>query len=151
MKLNLHNQDGVNDLIYRVLKLSASAKPRWGSMDATEMLQHCNAANKLLLQGIESTRKSSFRQKALKNAFLYLPIKFPRNIKAPKTLKLIASDKHVKDFEKEKELYIELISQLPAHQFPSYLFHPVFGNLNSKQWGVINWMHMDHHLRQFNV
>jgi hypothetical protein len=29
--------------------------------------------------------------------------------------------------------------------------HPAFGKLSAKQWGVLIYRHMDHHLRQFGV
>ena len=29
--------------------------------------------------------------------------------------------------------------------------HPAFGTLSAKQWGVLVYRHMDHHLRQFGV
>ena len=151
MKLNVQNQAGVNDLIYRVLKLTSDAKPKWGTMSVVEMLKHCNAANTLALNGVESNRKDSLKQNAFKLAFLYLPIKIPKNIKAPKTLRLITDKETAQNFEKEKELYIELISRYPAHTLPSKMFHPAFGNLKPKEWGILNWMHMDHHLRQFGV
>lgn len=151
MKFTLQNQSGVNDLIYRILKLTPQAQHRWGNMDVVEMLQHCNAANKIILQGIESNQKDTFKQILFRQVFLYLPINFPKNVKAPKKLKLLTDKTTPQSFEKEKELFIELISQLPDHSFPSRMYHPAFGNLNSKEWGILNWMHMDHHLRQFGV
>ena len=151
LKLNVQDQAGVNDLIYRALKLTVEAKHRWGNMEVVEMLQHCNATNKLIMQGIESNKIDTFRQKVIKTAFLNLPIKFPKNIKAPKKLKLITDKETPQNFDKERELYIELISQRPAHELPKKMYHPAFGNLNPKQWGILNWMHMDHHLRQFGV
>lgn len=151
MKLTIQDQGGVNDLIYRVLKLTSTASPIWGTMNVTEMLKHCNANNTLILNGVVSSRKDSLKQNAIKLAFLYLPIKFPKNIKAPKTLRLITDKETPQDFEKEKELFIELISRFPAHTLPSKMYHPAFGNLKPKEWGVLNWMHLDHHLRQFGV
>ena len=151
MKLNIKDQGGVNDLIYRVLKLTSVATPKWGTMNVTEMLKHCNANNTLILNGLESTRKDSLKQNVIKLAFLYLPIKFPKNIKAPKTLRLITDKETPQNFEREKELFIELISRFPAHTFPAKMYHPSFGNLKPNEWGVLNWMHLDHHLRQFGV
>ena len=29
--------------------------------------------------------------------------------------------------------------------------HPVFGRLSGREWGMICWMHLDYHLRQFGV
>ncbi len=151
MKLNVQDQGGVNDLIYRVLKLTSDAKPKWGTMNVIEMLKHSNATNTLVLNGLESNRKDSLKQNVFKLVFLYLPVRIPKNIKAPKTLKLITDKETAQNFEKEKELYIELISRYPGHTLPSKMYHPAFGNLKPKEWGILNWMHMDHHLRQFGV
>ena len=151
MKLNVQDQAGVNDLIYRILKLTPETKHLCGNMEVVEMLQHCNATNKLIMQGIESDRRDSFKQKAIKIVYLNLPLKFPKNIKAPKKLKLITDKETPQNFQKEQELYIELISQFPAHTLPNKMYHPAFGNLTPKEWGILNWMHMDHHLRQFGV
>jgi hypothetical protein len=151
LKLNLQDQAGVNDLIYRALKLSPESKHHWGNMDVIEMLQHCNAANKLVLLGTQSNKQDSLKQKIIRFAYLNFPLRFPKNIKAPKKLKLITDKETPQNFETEKELYIELISQFPIQTFPKKMYHPVFGNLNPKEWGILNWMHMDHHLRQFGV
>jgi hypothetical protein len=29
--------------------------------------------------------------------------------------------------------------------------HPAFGRMSGRQWGVLSYRHVDHHLRQFNV
>jgi hypothetical protein len=29
--------------------------------------------------------------------------------------------------------------------------HPAFGRLSGKEWGVLCYLHLDHHLRQFGV
>ena len=29
--------------------------------------------------------------------------------------------------------------------------HPVFGSFTPEQWGQMQYKHLDHHLRQFNV
>ena len=151
MKLNLQEQAGVNDIIFRALKLTPQSKHLWGNMKVFEMLQHCNAANKLIFHGAQSTRQNSLKQNFFKFLYLYLPLKFPKNIKAPSKLKLITDKETPQDFETERELYIELISQFPTQTLPKKMYHPAFGNLKPKEWGVVNWMHMDHHLRQFGV
>ena len=29
--------------------------------------------------------------------------------------------------------------------------HPIFGRVSGQEWGLLCWMHLDYHLRQFGV
>jgi hypothetical protein len=151
LKLNVINQAGVNDVIYRVLKLQPQSTRKWGTMAVTEMLHHCSTANQLILNYSIQNKKSTFKQKLIRVVVLHFLPAFPKNIKAPKQVVQMQSKISTKSFEEEKNYFIETINQFPEHQFPEKMYHPSLGNLSPKQWGVATWMHMDHHLRQFGV
>lgn len=40
-----------------------------------------------------------------------------------------------------------------AEKTPSedWAAHPAFGPLSGREWDVLSWKHLDHHLRQFGV
>jgi hypothetical protein len=119
-------------------------------MEVTEMLRHCNLANRQILEGAIGYKKTSLKQRAIGFLCLYILPKFPRNIKGPaaiETRNKIAADQ----FEQEKKLFIETMKKFAERKDPIQLTHPAFGNLTTKQWGRSTWMHMDHHLRQFGV
>jgi hypothetical protein len=72
----------------------------------------------------------------------------PRNV--PTARELLATPPS--DFERDRRTCAELVrrfSSVPARGAgPS---HPLFGILAWPEWGVLQWRHLDHHLRQFGV
>jgi len=150
MKKNLLDKDCSENLVSRVQKLRPDTVPLWGTMNATEMLLHCNRINEHLLTS-ESIRKgTSLKQYIGRWAGLYFLSNFPKNIRTPKrnnTKGQINTDA----FADQLETFIRLIRQFPVHDKAIHLPHPYFGDLNSAQWGRTNYKHMDHHLRQFGV
>lgn len=148
MKLNISNEDGRKNILDRVQKLGAETQRLWGKMNVNEMLLHCNNANQLIFSE-SATRPESMKQKMLKFIFLKLPLSFPKNIKAPK--RLTPAGTNFEDFEKLKVDFIQNINRFESFSFPAKMYHPAFGNLTPQEWGIATWMHMDHHLRQFNA
>ncbi len=51
----------------------------------------------------------------------------------------------------KQQEFLNLIKKFSTHTDDITLSHPRFGALNTKEWGVFVWMHLDHHLRQFGV
>lgn len=150
MKKNLLNKTAAAEIIDRVQALQQHAPAAWGEMNATEMLYHCNLANTQILEGTQAYRKSSFKQYLLRFLSLYIVPKFPKHMKG-------APVNDTKDripatrFEEQRQQFIDIVSRFAGRQQPIQLVHPAFGYINTKQWGVAAWMHMDHHLRQFGV
>ena len=151
MKKTVINQTGINDLQERIKKLQPTSKRLWGQMHVLEMLRHCNAVNQLILTGSQSHQKTLLKQKIAKVLFVRLPFRIPKNLKAPKIVQQSKENTTAESFSREKELYTQIILQFPSHSFPSKMYHPAFGNLSPKEWGIAAWRHMDHHLRQFGV
>ena len=119
-------------------------------MNATEMLLHCNLCNNQVLDGNIPYRKSTFKQQLLRIVALYIAPNFPKNLKTEPdndTKGKIGADQ----FEAQKKLFIKTMQQFAERKEPIILTHPAFGNLNTTQWGIAEWKHTDHHLRQFGV
>ena len=54
-------------------------------------------------------------------------------------------------FEEEKSKYIHIIGKYAKLDQKLAGFHPRFGALSHKEWGIFVWRHADHHLRQFGL
>jgi len=150
MRKNLLDKTTAEEIVTRAKSLQRTDKGNWGTMEVTEMLHHCNLANKQILHGDIEYKKSSLKQHLLRFLSLYIVPKFLKNIKGAErndTKGKISAD----EFEQEKIKFISLIHQFATHKDPIELTHPAFGNLKTRQWGVAAWMHMDHHLRQFGA
>ena len=151
MRKNLFDKTTAEDIIARTRLLQADSKGNWGTMNATEMLLHCNKANQQIFDDTEMDyKKSTLKQQVLKFLSLYIVPQFPKNIKG--AAKNDTRGKiNPEAFEEQKRKFIETIQKFPDRKGPIKLMHPAFGRLSTKQWGIAAWKHMDHHLRQFGV
>jgi len=150
MKKSLFDPSTEHEVVNRVLRLCVDTKPKWGTMNATEMLYHCNLSNQQILEEVHAYKKPSVTVRIKKLIVFHFLSRIPRNNKGPTrthTKEKIGDDQ----FETQRGKYMELIHKLSNHKRPFQAIHPALGFLTRKEWGVILWMHMDHHLRQFGV
>jgi hypothetical protein len=151
MPKNLFTTEAVNQMIGRIDKLQPDSQPLWGKMSATEMLLHCNSIHeRLLTHASSSGKKTSLKQIIIRSVVLYLMPKYPKNVTAPKPLQ-VSGKIHSTEFENQKIKSIQLLRQFTENKQEVKHYHPYFGNLNTKQWGLTSWKHLDHHLRQFGL
>lgn len=57
------------------------------------------------------------------------------------------------DFATEKKILSDMIRRF-GDTGPAVITnkkHPFFGSMDDSQWGVLQYKHLDHHLRQFGV
>jgi hypothetical protein len=148
---SLLNPEDAEGIIKRGKMLQANLLPKWGSMNVTEMLHHCNKATDAILQGKGESKKSTLKQKIIRFLFLNVIRKFPKNANAPERFNIKKRQLKPDEFEVELENYIKLATKFTKHKEPIIVSHPYFGKLSTKEWGVFTWMHLDHHLRQFGL
>lgn len=151
MSKNLLDEECCQQVISRAQKLTAHSRPLWGKMNVTEMLHHCNKVHAQLLTPAEPTGKgTSVKQYLLRWAVLYAMPRYPKGAQAPKkfhTKGLV--DKAA--FDTEKQTFIDTVQRFGSHEKDINHWHPYFGKLSTRQWGLTSWKHVDHHLRQFGV
>ena len=133
----------------RIQKLSPESPCIWGNMSATTMLYHCNVTNDAILGAKPSGKKRSLKQFILKHLILNIKKEIPRGIKG--SPKFFPGENSNLNFEEEQKRWIDTISRFQTIQTSLNGDHPVFGKLDTKEWGRFVWLHMDHHLRQFGV
>ena len=137
--LELHN---------RVQQLKTSTKPQWGTMTPVEMVAHLCDSLRMASGELEvAPKKVPLRYSPLKQLVLYwLPV--PKSV--PTSPELIA--RKPGDWSLEiAELRDQLNGLVQRGGEALAPRHPAFGKLSAKQWGVLIYRHMDHHLRQFGV
>jgi hypothetical protein len=151
MQHSLFKKEDNEKLIERINSLKHDTKPVWGSMDVAQMLAHCQApllvahGEMKLKRGLFSILFGGiFKRRLTKDAQ-----PFGRNI--PTAKEFMVPDK--KEFEKEKKRLIELVKRF-SDSGPDKITkdpHPFFGKMTPKEWDVLQWKHLDHHLRQFGA
>lgn len=119
-------------------------------MTVSQMLAHCQAPIRI------ATGEQSLKRILVGILFggiarrqLVKPEPFKKGL--PTAKEFIVSD--VRDFEKEKALLITSIERF-TQKGPQGLTedpHPFFGRMTETEWDILQWKHLDHHLRQFGV
>ncbi|MBD3629336.1 DUF1569 domain-containing protein [Cyclobacterium sp.] len=150
MRQTVLDKTAITKLITRVNSLAPDKQPFWGKMNATEMLHHCNLANQRILSWNKPVLPGTLKQKLMKFFVLYVMPGFPRNVKTAAPFETRGKI-NPEAFDKEKELFKTALIEFTE---PGKIFsapHPYFGPLNTREWGRVVWMHVDHHLRQFGL
>ncbi|MEO7444004.1 MAG: DUF1569 domain-containing protein [Ferruginibacter sp.] len=139
-----------NHVKERLNNLAPESKAKWGKMNVSQMLTHCQRIFHVPLS--EKKLRPSFLGKLLGWAFkekLYNDERWKNNLPTSPDFRI----EHDCDFDKEKETLTSLIDKFynagptGVGKYP----HPFFGKFTPPQWGQSMYKHLDHHLRQFGV
>jgi hypothetical protein len=147
---NIFDKNANRQILERLEKLTADTTPQWGKMTAPQMVLHAQkpldvALGKLMLKSnligflFGKMAKSSF----LKNKG------FGKNSPTAPQFKITTDP----DFETEKKKLMEIVASF-GEIGPSIIAnkkHPFFGEMTEEEWGILQFLHLDHHLQQFGL
>lgn len=148
---NVFDPADSKELVNRINTLNADTSNLWGKMSASQMLAHCNVAYDITYTDKYPKPKGfkKFMIKLFAKNLVVGPKPYKKNMRtAPEFL--ITNER---DFEKEKKKIIENIEKtqkLGATHFHNKESH-AFGPLTEKEWNILFFKHLDHHLQQFGV
>ena len=135
--------------IERINKLTPSTPALWGKMNVSQMLAHCQVPIQVAF-GELNTKGGLiallFGRMAKKKLVNDQP--FERNLPTMREAKI----KNDRGFDTEKAALIGLVKRFTTG--PDVLTkkpHPFFGPLTVEEWNILQYKHLDHHLRQFGV
>jgi hypothetical protein len=136
-------------VIRRLDRLAPDAQPHWGRLTAERMICHAGDALRMAHGDLATRppRRRAFTRFPLKHLFLFV-LPMPRNLPTVRELKSTAPSTFEQDRQACADLVRRFSSTPSSGKGPS---HPLFGVLTWPQWGVLQWRHLDHHLRQFGV
>ncbi len=147
---SIFDQPAYHEIIERLDHLNPDATRQWGTMSPPQMLEHC--ARAIEMASGKSPMQQAFLGKMIgwifKGSFLGEK-PFPKN--SPTAPDFIIKDEP--DFAATKAKLRALTTEI--HQLGEAgtdgNIHGFFGRLSGAQWGVTQYKHLDHHLRQFGV
>jgi hypothetical protein len=144
----------VEETKQRILQLRLDSERQWGSMAIAQTLAHCTSSVEMAMGAIHAKR-APFPANLI--GPLIKPLVFrddkPIRRNSPSSPELFSADSTKCEFISERSRLIAAIESF-ATQGPmgcSRHPHPFFGPLNSQQWAILMYKHIDHHLRQFGV
>lgn len=136
----------------RISKLSENSSGKWGKMNVSQMFKHCDLVLQVALGKIELPPINVLFETIgviTKIEMYVFNNGIPRNM--PTFQKLIVNFEC--DFDESKTNLLKTLEgfraacenkSLPGH-------HRLFGNMTEKDWEFLEYKHLDHHLKQFNV
>ncbi|MFV8346303.1 DUF1569 domain-containing protein [Flavobacterium sp. ZB4P13] len=145
---NIFDKKDNQELIERVQKLTSASKSTWGEMSVSQMVLHCQKPLDVAEGKLELKRNiiGFLFGKMAKRSFLQNEY-FKKNLPTDKGFIIKSSP----DFEKEKEVLCSQIARFGA-MGPTIIAnsrHPFFGEMTEEEWGILQYKHLDHHLKQF--
>lgn len=148
----MSNKWNLENILKTLDKLSSDKKPAWGEMNAQRMVEHltdtlfiANGKNpQQLLIPVEKIERMQ--------GFLETDKPMARNIDVPfagKNVKLRNEElpTAIDEFAEEWLLFEDIFENKPEHTS----LHPFYGELNYRQWLLLNDKHLNHHFEQFGL
>jgi len=147
---SLRDPDGRRAILARLAALTPQHQRRWGRMDPGLLLPHLATALRLALgeQRLGGTPPNVLWAPIFRYLAIYR-LQWPEGkIQAPPG----AFDTPSAGWTRDREIVVELIERFAAAP-PDAMgkSHPLFGAMRPRDWDVLMYRHLDHHLRQFGV
>jgi len=120
-------------------------------MSVEQMLSHLVQSGELPFVATVKDQSSFASRNLIKPLVLYV-LPMPKEITTSAEIDQQQDGRKPLGFDTDRASVMELVNRigtLPTDQ--DCLYHPFFGKLSAKEWGLITHKHMDHHLRQFGV
>jgi hypothetical protein len=138
-----------HELLERLSRLTADARPHWGRMTAPQMLTHVNDQFRMALCDLATVpERLPIRYFPLNNLVAYV-LPWPKSSPtAPELLARIDQSTWPVEVATFATL-LERFAALPAGA--AWPVHPAFGRLSRRAWALLGYRHTDHHFRQFGV
>jgi hypothetical protein len=118
-------------------------------MSVVGMMKHLHLSARMALGELPmvSKDKRAFQMFPLKHLLLYV-VPFPKGAPTAPELKTDNSG----SLEEEREAVLGLLERIASgpNDGPGPA-HPLFGPLSRREWGVVTYKHVDHHLKQFGA
>ena len=136
----------------RIEKLTEESERQFGTMNVPAMMRHMRNVMETALG--ETSYPKQLPEFIGKTVFFFstqVITNWPKGkIKAPE----FWTPHPREDFQEERDLWLASVEKFveKVENEPQLVVrNPFFGRLTMKQWSLMNGIHMDHHLMQFNV
>lgn len=147
---NIFNKQENEKLLARLSSLTSNARGQWGKMTVAQMVLHCQKPLDVAEGRLRIKRglAAFLFGRMAKTSFLKSD-SFDKNLPTSPEFKIA----HEPDFEAEKTKLTEMIKRF-GERGASVIVnkkHPFFGSMTEDEWGILQGLHLDHHLKQFGV
>lgn len=141
-----------NEIPSALGRLEPNTQPIWGTMNASEMLEHLQGSLELTHFEGEVNILTPKDKLEASRAFILSDKPLPRGAVKPEEYKHVEAEQ--KDFNKQKEALHQNMEKYAQEMMRKPEFkatHPYFGVLNGPEWVHFQKKHFRHHLAQFGL
>jgi hypothetical protein len=141
----------------RAARLQPETPARWGRFTAPQMLAHAIQSLRMMTGELAVPVERvpwPVRRAPLRQLLIYV-LPFPKGLPTSRALLArpaadpAASPAAWAEEHRELERVLHTIgARDPASAWPE---HPAFGRMTGRDWGVLQYRHLDHHFRQFGL
>lgn len=134
----------------RIDNLNQESTGSWGTMNVNQMCKHCQFALEVPLEKRVMPSPNPIMKLIFKSfkSSMYNDKPWRQGLPTPKEFRV----NETPNFEEEKGKLKTLVEEFHnKRNQDNWIKHPAFGNFTAEQWGKMQYKHLDHHLRQFNV
>ncbi len=146
---SLFEESAYKEILSRLDQLTEDSQRQWGKMSVGQMAWHCQVPLKVAVKNKPNSGKNGnplvrwFFKKSLYN---------DKPWRKGLPTSPIAKATEEKDFQSEIANLKALVQACyETRNREEWQPHPLFGHLTPDQWGMMEFKHLDHHLRQFGV
>ena len=142
-----------DQFISLIRKIDPSASPRWGKMNAQQMVEHISAFFRVSTDKLKFSLAIPQELLPKYRAFLLSEKEFRENTKAPVLpeeplpLRYATIEEAIIDLEKQVNNFFKYFEDDPEQK----TLHPAYGELNFEEWVQLHHKHVKHHLKQFGI
>lgn len=134
------------EIAERLASLGPDSERRWGVMRHDQLLPHLVDGLRLALRGSDREAKGLFSTRPMRYLLIHRVKWPPGKAKAPDT----AFQRVCEDWDADRDELLALIDRyLATPRDRLGASHPIFGAMSARDWDVLIYRHIDHHLRQF--
>ena len=148
---SLYQPDVFDELQRRIDRLGPDSKPLWGRMDVAQALAHCAMAMENALGDTVLPRHALGRLLGGRAKRSLIVSGIPMQRSAPTHPSVLVQD--VRDFEFERMHLLRALARFVTGGPAACTPHPhfFFGAMTPEEWAIFMYIHLDHHLRQFQT
>jgi hypothetical protein len=135
-------------ILERLGRLTPDARPLWGRFTPSEMICHVTTGVGQGLGEVQLDPPSGPFTRWPLNWLLIHVIPFPKNAPAAPDMLARAPTSWAEDTDTLRRMVERYGEADPERDWPA---SRVFGRISGRSWGVLQYKHLDHHLRQFGL
>ncbi len=148
----LANPQDKQSLLERLARVCSDSPRAWGKMSAPQMICHlCDSFRLALGEKCVTPVDNFISRSVVKWIALELPVPWIHGIKTVPEVDQLVGGTPPAEFGTDKRELDSLTERFTGK--PACLAtakHPFFGKMSVEEWMRWGYLHMDHHLRQFN-